>query len=241
MLKTLSHSLLSIVYPQECKLCGLHVDTPDDGVACSACWYKTRIFDGNETLCIKCGAFLFQPGSLTKAANCRICEEQHFDRAFAVGVYEQALSASIIHLKRTPFIPRRIRRLLAAAAERIPLGRTKCMIPIPLSPRRRQERGFNQAQVIAECIAKACDLPLDNASLIRKVHTPMHRAGMDKKARAITVKNAFEVVRPKLIAGRDVLLIDDVLTSGETASVCARVLKKSGAARVNVLTIARAG
>jgi predicted amidophosphoribosyltransferase len=63
---------------------------------------------------------------------------------------------------------------------------------------------------------------------------------MDRKARAMTVKKAFEVVRPKLIEGRDTLLVDDVLTSGETASICARVLKKSGAATVSVLTIARA-
>jgi predicted amidophosphoribosyltransferase len=62
---------------------------------------------------------------------------------------------------------------------------------------------------------------------------------MDKKARALTVRNAFEVVRPMLIDGKTILLVDDIFTSGETASNCARVLKKSGAAIVNVLTIAR--
>jgi predicted amidophosphoribosyltransferase len=63
---------------------------------------------------------------------------------------------------------------------------------------------------------------------------------MDRKARARTVKNAFTVVRPKLIDNRTILLVDDVFTSGETASICAKVLKQSGAATVNVLTIARA-
>ena len=63
---------------------------------------------------------------------------------------------------------------------------------------------------------------------------------MDKKARDLTVKNAFEVGRPKLIKGANVLLIDDVFTSGATASQCARVLKKNGSAKVNVLTLARA-
>ncbi|MBA3352333.1 MAG: ComF family protein [Blastocatellia bacterium] len=114
------------------------------------------------------------------------------------------------------------------------------VIPVPLSARRQQERGFNQAAVIATVIARSGNLLLDENSLVRKIHTPMHRAGMDRKARAMTVKKAFEVVRPKLIEGRDTLLVDDVLTSGETASICARVLKKSGAATVSVLTIARA-
>jgi predicted amidophosphoribosyltransferase len=63
---------------------------------------------------------------------------------------------------------------------------------------------------------------------------------MDKKARELTVKNAFSVTRPKLVAGRKVLLIDDVFTSGSTTSHCAKVLKKSGAVRVDVLTLARA-
>jgi predicted amidophosphoribosyltransferase len=68
----------------------------------------------------------------------------------------------------------------------------------------------------------------------------MHRVAMDRKAREVTVKNAFAVTRPKLIEGKNVLLIDDVLTSGSTVSSCALVLKKSGAARVDVLTLARA-
>jgi predicted amidophosphoribosyltransferase len=63
---------------------------------------------------------------------------------------------------------------------------------------------------------------------------------MDKKARELTVRNAFEVVRPKLINGKNIVLVDDVFTSGATASYCAKVLKKNGASRVNVFTLARA-
>ncbi len=68
----------------------------------------------------------------------------------------------------------------------------------------------------------------------------MHRIGMDKKARELTVKNAFEITRPKLIEGKNVLLVDDVFTSGATASSCAKVLKKNGAVGVQVFTLARA-
>ncbi len=240
MLQTLSHSVLALIYPQECLCCHGEVESPDDGIACSGCWTKTRIFDGSETLCTKCGAFLFVGGVSANDLQCRKCEEHSYDRAFSVGIYEHALSASIIHLKRNPSISKRIRQLLSRSLDRISTSGPPVVIPVPLSARRQQERGFNQAALIAKVIARSGNLVVDENSLVRKIHTPMHRAGMDRKARAMTVKKAFDVVRPKLIEGRDILLVDDVLTSGETASICAKVLKESGAATVNILTIARA-
>lgn len=240
MLKILPESILSLVYPQECGVCHDEVESPDDGIACSGCWARTRIFDGTETLCNKCGAFLFGAGCSRDGARCRKCDEHHYERAFAVGIYEHALSTSVLHLKRTPHLSGRLKTLLVNTFDRIPLNRDLTIVPVPLSSRRRRERGFNQAAIIAKVIAKHVAIGPDEMSLIRKLHTPMHRAGMDRKARGLTVKDAFEVVRPKLIENRNVLLVDDVFTSGETASICARVLKKSGAATVNVLTIARA-
>jgi predicted amidophosphoribosyltransferase len=68
----------------------------------------------------------------------------------------------------------------------------------------------------------------------------MHRVAMDKRARELTVEKAFEVRSPRLFAGKDVVLVDDVFTSGATASACARVLKKNGALKVTVVTLARA-
>ena len=114
------------------------------------------------------------------------------------------------------------------------------IVPIPLSTLRRLERGFNQAESIATAFSRSTGIPVDAHSLTRKQHTPIHRIGMDQKARELTVKNAFEVVRPKLIGGKNILLIDDVLTSGATASSCAKILKKNGAVKINIFTLARA-
>jgi ComF family protein len=240
MLRILPDSILSLVYPQECGVCQGEVESPNDGIACSGCWTKTRIFDGTETLCNKCGAFLFGAGAAREGLRCRKCEEHHYERAFAVGIYEHALSSSVLHLKRTPHIPGRLKTLLGNTFDRFQANSDITIVPVPLSSRRRSERGFNQAGIIANIIAKHVGIVPDENSFVRKLHTPMHRAGMDRKARASTVKDAFEIVRPKLIENRNVLLVDDVFTSGETASICSRVLKKSGAATVNVLTIARA-
>ncbi|HET9129668.1 MAG TPA: phosphoribosyltransferase family protein [Terriglobia bacterium] len=114
------------------------------------------------------------------------------------------------------------------------------ILPVPLSARRRAERGFNQAEFIARRVASILHKPVDIRSLSRKTHTPMHRASMDKKAREQSVKNAFEVIRPKLIEGKAILLVDDIFTSGATVSNCAKSLKKAGAKRVDIFTLARA-
>ena len=240
MSRVLSDSVLSLLYPQACGVCCGEVDSSDDGDACFDCWNATRIFNGSEALCNKCGAFLFEGRNSGGQVRCGRCDEHSYDRAFAIGVYERALSASIIHLKRTPRIATRLKTLLTATMDRIPLDGPTIVVPVPLSTRRQRERGFNQAATIGLIIAKHVGLALDEKSLIRKVHTPMHRAGMDKKARAMTVKNAFAVVRPNLIERFHVILVDDIFTSGETASNCSRVLKESGAATVSVLTIAHA-
>ena len=239
MLRTLSDSLLSVIYPQECRLCGDEVEFSENGVSCSTCWAATKIFSGDETLCDKCGAFLFG-GARSEALLCRKCGDHSYDRARSVGLYEKGLAATVLELKRIPHLSGTGRRLLTEVLDRSMLGNTDVVIPVPLSSRRLRERGFNQAAIIGREIALHLGVVMDQSTLIRSVHTPMHRAGMDKKARAMTVKNAFEVVRPNLIENKTVLLVDDIFTSGETASNCAKVLKKSGASIVNVLTIARA-
>jgi len=240
MLTILTDPILALIYPQECGVCGLEVESSGDGIACSRCWNETRIFTGNETLCKKCGAFLFDQNRAADVL-CQKCSELSYDAAFAIGLYEKALSATILRLKKTPHIPVRIRDGLQSLLERIPEAYSDTVIvPIPLSSRRLSERGFNQASVIGKTLSKTAALAFDETSLVRSIHTPLHRAGMDRKARRRTVRNAFQVVRPNLICNRNILLIDDVLTSGETASSCARILKETGARTVNILTIARA-
>ena len=239
MIRNLPDSFLSVLYPEECRVCGGEVGSLSDGVACLNCWNVTKLFTGDETLCSKCGAFLFD-GSSKQPTFCRKCDDQCFDAGVAVGLYEKALAASVLTLKKKPRVPGRLKGLLARAADRISYRSTDLILPVPLSPRRSHERGFNQAAVLGKVISNRLGIALDEATLIRQVDTPMHRAGMDRKARGITVKNAFAITRPKLIEGKNILLVDDVFTSGETVSSCAKILKKYGAARVDVITLARA-
>ncbi len=239
MIRAAANSLLSIIYPQQCRVCSRQVIGLDAGAACASCWTATRIFDGTEVICAKCGSLQGTVNGDT-LRRCFDCVDQHFDTAAAVGVYEKALAALIVNLKSEPHLPSRLRSAVEARLRSTVIGDVDVIIPIPLSRQRKHERGFNQAEVIAAVVARELHSPIDRSSLCRKVHTPAHRIAMDKRARELTVANAFEVVRPKLLAGKSVLLVDDVFTSGATASACAKVLKKNGAGPVNIFTLARA-
>ena len=188
-------------------------------------------------LCRKCGALL-GPLKGPVPVLCHKCDDHHYDRAYAIGVYEKGLAAAILELKKTPALPERLRKLICDAALSLPSA--DIIIPAPLSKERRLERGFNQAEIIAAEVSAATATPVDTFSLERHVPTHVHRVGMDDKARELSVRNVFSVKRPKLTQGKKVLLVDDVFTSGATASGCAKVLKKNGAVEVNVFTLARA-
>ena len=239
MLSKILDPLLSLAYPQSCLVCENSVEQSSDGVACRRCWKKTLVFSGKETLCRKCGKFLSEDASRFETF-CHACDDHFYDRASAVGLYEKALRASVLHLKSEPFIARRLQELLLTAFELSEFQDATMIVPVPLSKKRLIERGFNQAMILARFLAKHTGLKLDAQTLARTAHTPLHRAGMDTKAREKTVKNAFEVMRPKFIKDENILLIDDIFTSGATTSACAETLKKKGAGKVYVFTVARA-
>jgi ComF family protein len=121
---------------------------------------------------------------------------------------------------------------------RLPAGRPGLLVPVPLHPRRERERGFNQASLLARRIGRAWQVPVHDDALVRRVATPS-QTELDAPARRANVRNAFRLRRPELIAGRHVLLVDDILTTGATLSECARCLRAGGAATVGALTVAR--
>jgi ComF family protein len=225
-------AILTLVYPQICAICDRSVEQRRFGVACESCWSETRIFTDEERICLKCGA--------PDQERCGRCEELVFSSARAAGMYEGALRESVLMLKRRPYVPQHVQNLLASVVRREPLNSSTRVVPVPLHPKRLKTRGFNQAAIVAETVAKALKLPLDEVSLIRVSATEKYRAGLDRKGRQDTVAGAFEVSNSRLVAGENILLVDDVFTTGATVSTCAEVLINSGAKNVFVLTIGRA-
>ena len=216
-------AVLTLAYPQVCVLCGSSVEQRRFGVACDECWKKTRVFTDQEADCCD-----------------QRCESLAFTVARSVGMYEGALRESVLMLKRRPYVPQHVERLLVAAPLREPLNSSTRVVPVPLHPKRLKTRGFNQASILGQTLAKALKLPLDEVSLGRISTTEKYRAGMDPKGRRETVAGAFEVRHPRLVAGENILLVDDVFTTGATVSACAEALFGAGAGNVFVLTVARA-
>jgi ComF family protein len=160
-----------------------------------------------------------------------------FDAAYSFGAYDGVLR-ELIHL----FKYGRIRTLAKPLGNHLALAipreqRFDLIVPMPLHWRRRWQRGFNQAELLAREIARRCSLPV--VSSVRRVRATPAQAGLSNSERRRNVSKAFAVRRKRLVEGRRVLLIDDVMTTGATASACARVLRDAGAKYVALLTLAR--
>jgi len=184
-------------------------------------------------------------------ADCRL-HEPHFDSARSYGVYAGKLRAAVLQLKfhGREHLGVRLGSLLLQswrALEADYAFREACLIiPVPLHPSRERERGFNQAELVARGFirtmrghAGVSKIKLDARSVVRRLST-VPQSGLSLQRRSENVRRAFEVTSPRRVQGRDVILVDDVMTTGATASACAAALRGAGARRVVVLTLARA-
>lgn len=229
----------STLFPSRCLCCNERPTAILNGNACAECWDETVIFASGDPMCAKCGRPTARD-SKTTSTRCWQCDDHHYCTARSAGIYSHALASAVVGLKTEPKLSTRVETLILDTFERNGFEKTTLIIPVPLSKQRAFERGFNQSEVLANSLGRKTSIRVDAYSLARSKHSPIHRAGMDQKARDLSVKNSFEVIRPKLVVDQTILLVDDVLTTGATVSYCAKALKRSGAKEVNVLTLARA-
>ncbi len=239
MIASFLNPLLSLAFPSSCRVCGRSVESFEFGSACAGCWNEVRLFTGQEAACGKCGQVL-NGSSAEQDVRCALCVQHYYDRVVTAADYSGAAKAEVLSLKEVPFISIRMRGLLASAFDRALLWDHDLIAPVPLSARRAVERGFNQAEVVSRLLSGHSGIRTSTGSLQRKSHFRMHRGGMDRRSREQSVEDTFEVSKPKLVREAKVILVDDVYTTGATASACARALKGAGAAAVTVFAIARA-
>ena len=170
---------------------------------------------------------------------CEDCwEPQIIADQCSIGWYEGALRETVLLLKRQPFCPQQVVELIVEASKSF-AGITR-VIPVPLHPERLRTRGFNQAAVIGREMSRALRVPMDEISLVRVSSSEKYRTGLDSKGRWETVEKAFAVRYPRLIEGENILLVDDVFTTGATVRACEAALDEAGAKSVVILTLARA-
>lgn len=239
------NSVFTLVAPQDCAVCGGNVSRLADGVVCGGCWAAYRTFRETFHLaCDRCGRWRLTPtgiaGTPRRLPNCDQCADAPLERARSCGPYRDGLRRALLALKRRPTVPQPLRELVSETWRAFPeLHDAEIVVPVPLAERRRRERGYNQTECLAGIIAEASGAPLVTEALARVVETRPHRAGMDDRARAQSLENAFRTTRPRLVAGKRVLLVDDVFTSGATVRIATTALLAAGAAGVSVFTAGR--
>jgi len=195
-----------------------------------------------EYFCSSCRTPFQNRFPLDEQGRCALCRSglRGFDAAYCFGAYEGALR-ELIHIYkygRVRSLARPLADLLLRALARD--ERYDLVTPVPLHWLRRWNRGFNQAELLARQIARRSGIPF--ARTLRRVHSTASQAGLSNTARRSNVASAFacrRTLRPAALAGKRVLLVDDVMTTGSTAAACAHALKSAGVARVTLLTVAR--
>ncbi|MGD8383211.1 MAG: ComF family protein [Syntrophobacterales bacterium] len=237
---SLVQELALFIYPPTCPGCGnpLHPERPEH--FCSDCLRTLEFI--SEPYCPVCGVPYAK-----EIQNPHLCGDclagiHSFDRARSTGSYRGSLREVLHRFKyggQTSLARPLAHMLIAPGKHLARLHKIDRIIPVPLHPKRLRQRGFNQASLLARRLGSALRISVDYASLKRSRWTEP-QTGLTRRQRAANVKGAFSLRSNEKLKGKGILVVDDVLTTGETVNQCVRVLKKDGGAtEVAVLTVAR--
>lgn len=220
---------LELIYPRSigCPFC--------QGAEPCGCGEQILAAYHSRTACPRCGKFV---------ARAEICPECYGrgkgfpDRVYTLAPYEGAMRQALHRFKYQGDlrVGKFLGRLLSAGpgqeAEQADL-----IIPVPIHRRKLRLRGYNQAEVLGTDIAKTMDVKLESSLLIRTEMT-QPQAGLGRRARRMNLGGAFRLTRPRAVAGKRIILIDDILTTGYTLESCGILLREAGAVELTALCVA---
>jgi competence protein ComFC len=229
-----------VFFPSFCRRCGRLLDRAGERLVCRDCWTEAR--PRRSSHCAVCGRFFEGAG---ESHACRSCVEARPPYAVhrSCGAYDGALK-DIILLFKYRELSILGRGLAGIAGEAVGgdgelWAGVDALIPVPLHPRRKRERGFNQSRVFAEELGKIMKVAVCDGALV-KVRNAPPQTSLEGRERAGNVRGAYRVAKENVIRDKILVLADDVYTTGATIGECSRTLLEAGAAEVRAVTIARA-
>lgn len=234
ILMSVGRGTTQIVLPSSCIVCEEELPlTGRKGSCCQRCWNALPRID--HATCVRCGYIsALGRGETFCCLEC-VDDPAPFEGFYAWGSYRGGLEKAIQAFKyrNHDFLAGHFASLLA---EVVP-SRPWVVVPVPLHPSRRRQRGFNQAESLARSFARLRVVPLDTR-LLRRVRPTASQSSLGREERRRNVRRAFEVVGE--VRGLTILLVDDVATTGATLRECGRTLLSAGATEVHAAVIARA-
>jgi ComF family protein len=247
MLRGILNGLVDIIYPKTCLACkgSLKGKSSIDNLVCQECWRNIK--RNIPPLCRCCGRHLeTRPPRAAAGFTKHICpacirKKLYFDRAFSPCLYEGVIK-ELIHefkYKGKDYLGQTLSNLMIEYIKEynVPIKYLDFVIPVPLHKTRLREREFNQAQVLGRCISAEFNKEMLDGCLRRHRYTKT-QTDLETSERLLNVKGSFSVDKREVVNGKNILLIDDVLTTGATASEAAYALKDAGTAIVFILTLA---
>ncbi|HEY0703046.1 MAG TPA: ComF family protein [Candidatus Acidoferrales bacterium] len=250
--RTAIDSLAAVFFPAPCRICAETLLTASRIPICEKCFASFEPIAAPFCQC--CGRAFAAPSADAGAANsfdfenagrtlCRLCRDNFyaFDLARSYGAYNEALKKAILLLKfeEVTCLGKWFASRLAEVVEReAEAFKADVVVPVPLHPDRRRERGYNQAELIARPLARKLHLK-QGAYLLMRTRPRPARLVLSRKEHWDSVRGAYATREGLRVDKLRVLLVDDVMTTGATLDSCARALKKAGAAAVLGLTVAR--
>ena len=240
---TLARSFFATVFPADCRICNTPLTNISRLPVCETCISNIAPITGPT--CDSCGEGLTRTNPVGDVTLCGACQDElpPYQKAVAYGAYDGELRELIHLLKYEQVHPAAsvLGRMLASAIAKLRLPDDILVMPVPLHASKRRQRGFNQAELIAHCALKTMHAErfqlVTNA--LARVKPTVSQIGLTRHQRQENIRGAFKVAHLSKVSGRELLLVDDVMTTGTTAAECARVLQRAGAKKIWVATVAR--
>ena len=234
-IKKIAAIILDALFPSQCASC-----KKEGSFLCAECFEK-HTHSGNW-YCPHCKKRIPPATDTHCSTNCK--KHSKIDAVFSIGYYANPALRELLHIYKFSSVAE-IGALLGKKLATELANNNACIttdtlvIPVPLHKKRLRSRGFNQAEVLARHIAEALNLPLLTNILIKTKRTPPQSGIDDHEKRRDNVAGVFTVIKPELIQKKDILLVDDIFTSGATMNECASVLKAAGARNIYGVAVAR--